>query len=197
MSIASTLTHKVGPLPLGVWLVAGGAGVFTLVRKRFTSSSAVDAPAADVPPLDPPDQGATTVTDPGAYTFSPIFDVRDFLPDAGPDVPAPAEEPMPAALPLPALLPVPVPRQAPTPAPAKVVSKPPVKPAAKKAPAKAPAKAVTHKAPTKAAPHKAPPKPKPAPKPAPKAFRKSSSGAVVAAAHWGGSARQVVNRGLF
>ena len=133
------LSKQVGPLPLGVWLLVGGGGLFIAYRRA-------KAPAPDAVPAGPPVDGlpvgggsgspaswdgAPVVLSPVIQNAPPSVPVTDSAPimDAGPIL-APEPIPVPPATPR---VPIPV-RSAPRPpAPRPVAHKPAApKPAAHK-----------------------------------------------------------------
>lgn len=132
------LTKQVGPLPLGVWLLAGGGGLFIAWRKSANPAPAVPPAAGDALPTGGGTGGQVSSWDGAPVVLSPII-----------RVPAPRVEivniiPVPAPVPVVAPRPLPVPPAPPRVAPKPVAKKPAPKPVAKK-PAAKPVKRYTVK----------------------------------------------------
>ena len=123
------LGKQVGPLPLGVWLLVGGGGLFIAYRKS-SAAPVVDPLAGPVVPaggLDPQVSawdGAPVVLSPVVQVAPPRITINNTVP-----VPAPVIIHAPAPIAKPAA----PPRVAPKPAPKPVVKKPAPKPAPKPA----------------------------------------------------------------
>ena len=82
MNMPDVLTRKVGPLPVGVWVVAlaGGIGVAVVIRRRAADSTAIDPAAA---PGDTADMTADPATGGAAGGIPWASGVTDTNPGAG------------------------------------------------------------------------------------------------------------------
>lgn len=122
------LTKQVGPLPLGVWLIAGAGGVWIGMRRR--AGGAPDATGPDLTDESGQDvlvhgpNGEVLLPDPANVVLSPIFQTPDVTVNTPAPVVSVIDRPMPTPAPKP---PTPAPTSAPrpvTPAPSKPAPKP-------------------------------------------------------------------------
>jgi LysM domain len=98
----SGLSKQVGPLPLGVWLLVGGGGLFIAYRKSNTPAAVVDplagpvVPAGGVDPQVSSWDGAPVVLSPVVQIAPPRIEINNTLPAPAPitiNVPAPIAAP--------------------------------------------------------------------------------------------------------
>jgi hypothetical protein len=96
------LSKQVGPLPLGVWLLVGGGGLFIAYRKSNTPAAVVDplagpvVPAGGVDPQVSSWDGAPVVLSPVVQIAPPRIEINNTLPAPAPitiNVPAPIAAP--------------------------------------------------------------------------------------------------------
>jgi len=128
VSIMAGLGKQVGPLPLGVWLLVGGGGLFIAYRKSNAPAAAVDPlagpsiPAGGTDPQISAWDGAPVVLSPVVQVAPPRIEINNVLPVVAP-VAVVAPKPLPVPVAAPRVAPKPVAKPAPKPAP-KPVAKP-------------------------------------------------------------------------
>ena len=115
------LGKQVGPLPLGVWLLVGGGGLWIAYRKSNAPAAVVDPLAGPVVPAGGTDpqvsawDGAPVVLSPVVQVAPPRIEINNLIPTpVGAPVGAPKPLPVPPA----------APRVAPKPAAKKAAPKP-------------------------------------------------------------------------
>lgn len=99
MSLGATLSKKVGPMPLGAWLLVGSGGLYMAYRQK--GAEAAPAPAGDSLPTGG-GYGATSTFDGAPVVLSPVIQITT---------------PVPPKTGGPTIMPVPTPKPKPTPAP--------------------------------------------------------------------------------
>lgn len=64
MSLGATLSHKVGPMPMGAWLLVGAGGLYIAYRRQnATPAAPAPAPSSDVPTPQQNNDGSITTQD--------------------------------------------------------------------------------------------------------------------------------------